>query len=64
MQESNQNVVVNVQAPSDSSGEGSGSSNAERKSQSEKLERLVEMLEEGHITEEEFEKQKEALFNS
>jgi TM2 domain-containing membrane protein YozV len=63
-QKTNQNVVVNVQDPSDSSGEGPGSSGSETKGQSEKLERLVEMLEEGHITEEEFEKQKRALFDS
>lgn len=61
-QKNNQNVVVNVQAPSDSSDDAS--SNAEKGSQGGQLERLVEMLEEGHITEEEFEQEKEKLFNS
>jgi len=63
-QKNNQNVVVNVQAPSDSSSGESGSSSAENGNQTDQLERLAKMLEKGHITEEEFKKQKEKLFNS
>jgi TM2 domain-containing membrane protein YozV len=55
-QKSNQNVVVNVQAPSGSSDDESASSNAKGG--------LVEMHEQGHITEEEFKQQKEKLLNS
>jgi TM2 domain-containing membrane protein YozV len=63
-QKSNQNVVVNVQAPSGSSGDESGSSGTEEENKADQLERLTKMLEEGHITEEELKKQKEKLFNS
>ena len=63
-QKNNQNVVVNVQAPSDSSNGESTSSNSKKDNQADQLERLVEMLEEGHITEEEFKQQKEKLLNS
>lgn len=59
-QKSNQNVVVNVQTPSESGGD----EDSKQADQTSQLERLVKLHEEGHLTEEEFEQQKQELFNS
>lgn len=56
-QKSSQNVVVNVQTPSPDASE-----KAVQGSHAGELERLVKLLDEGHITKEEFDRQKSRLF--